>query len=204
MSQVRHNGWNGSPPPDIADLQRGSEAAWTQVVRTLGPHLRSYISMCGADDPDGTLGDVFLELSKAVARYDGDWEGFRTLAFVVARRRTIDGMRYRSRRPTVALDKSALDGSPGGDVEQEALRQLDRDWALALLDTLTPTQRDVLTMRVVVGLSIREVAQIMETTETAVKANQRRAIDALRRHLTAEGSTLEEVFETATASGDQL
>ena len=73
-------------------------------------------------------------------------------------------------------------------MELEALDRLQRGWVLELLDELTPIQRDVLALRFVVGLGTREVAEITGSTETAVKANQRRAVGALRRHIERAGS----------------
>ena len=175
-----------SATPSVDDLRAGSEPAWSAAVRLLGPPLRGFISLRGAHDPDGVLGDVFLELSREVNRRDiADWAAFRTLAFVIARRRVIDSFRSAARRPTDLVDSQTLEGTiVGGDVEQEAIDRLNREWVLGWLALLTPTQRDVLTMRFVSGLTISEVARVTGTTQTGVKANQRRAIAALRRHLT--------------------
>ena len=153
-------------------------------MRILGPPLRGFIAARGARDPDATLGDVFLDLTRGIDRVNGDWTSFRTLAFVVARRRVVDDLRAAARRPTDTVDWQALDRAiVGGDVEQEAMRQLDRSWTLDLLSDLTEIQRDVLTMRFISGLTIQEVASITGSTETGVKANQRRGLAALRKRL---------------------
>ncbi|MGI9616849.1 MAG: RNA polymerase sigma factor [Acidimicrobiales bacterium] len=171
-------------PPRLSDLRAGSDSAWNDAVRILGPPLRGFIAARGARDPDATLGDVFLDLTRGIDRLDGDWASFRTLAFVVARRRVVDDLRAAARRPTEAVDWQALDRAiVGGDVEQEAMRQLDRSWMLDLLSDLTEIQRDVLTMRFISGLTIQEVASITGSTETGVKANQRRGLTALRKRL---------------------
>ncbi len=171
------------PTPRIEDLKAGSEVAWNDAVRALGPPLRAFIALRGAPDPDGVLGDVFLDLSRGIDRVEGGWPNVRTLAFVIARRRLVDGVRAALRRPVQPVDTATLDAIPAGDVEQEAIDQLERRWVLDLLDILTPTQRDIITMRFVADLTIREVADITGSTQTAVKANQRRALASLRRHL---------------------
>ncbi len=151
--------------------------------------------MRGAADPDEIVGQVFMELARGVERFDDDWEAFRTLAFVIARRRTVDEIRYHTRRPSDPMASSAFDTTiVGGDVEQEAMTNLDRAWLLNLLELLTPIQRDILTMRLVSGLTVREIAAITGATETGVKANQRRAIESLRRHLTAPDTVDESVL----------
>jgi len=173
----------GRKPPQIDDLKAGSEPAWTSAVHQLGPPLRAFVGLRGAIDPDAVLGDVFLELARGIDRIDGDWTDVRALAFVIARRRMIDGLRASARRPVQPIDTACLDSTPAGDVEQEAMDRMERRWVIELLAVLTPIQRDVLLLRFVSDLTITEVAEITASTETAVKANQRRALAALRRHL---------------------
>ncbi|MEL6983053.1 MAG: sigma-70 family RNA polymerase sigma factor, partial [Actinomycetota bacterium] len=175
----------GPRPPQIDDLRAGSEPAWADAVGQLGPPLRAFVGLRGAADPDAVVGDVFLELARSIDRLHGDWTDLRALAFVIARRRVIDGFRASARRPVVPMDAAGLDARPAGDVEQEAMDRLERQSVLDLLAVLTPIQRDVLLLRFVSDLSIAEVAEVTATTETAVKANQRRALAALRRHLAA-------------------
>ena len=178
----------GSGDPVIDALRAGSNAAWEHAVRTLGPRLRGFARMRGADDADEVVNLVFLDLARGIEEFTGDWNSFRTLAFVITRRRVVDEIRYNSRRPADPVEADVFDDKVGGNVEQEALNNLDREWLLDLLDRLTPLQRDVLTMRLVSGLTVPEVAAITGASETGVKANQRRAIASLRRHLAASGS----------------
>lgn len=179
-----------SGAPSITDLKAGTESAWAQAVDVLGPPLRGFAALRGSDDPDETLAQVFHDLARGIDTFDGDWESLRTLAFVIARRRVVDDIRYRTRRPAEPWPIDAIERRIiGGDVEEEAMANLDRERLLDLLAGLTPTQRDVLTMRIVSGLTVREVAAIMDSSVHAVKANQRRAIAALRREVARTGST---------------
>jgi RNA polymerase sigma-70 factor (ECF subfamily) len=193
-------------PPRIDDLKTGSETAWSAAVHLLGPPLRGFIGLRGASDPDGVLGDVFLDLARSIDRLEGDWASFRAMAFVIARRRVIDGFRSAARRPTESVDTATLDNTVAGDVEEEVMDRLERRWVVELLEVITPIQRDVLTLRFVSGLSVREVAEVMGTTESAVKANQRRALAAVRRQLAAGGprsADVRAVREMAETLGGQ-
>ena len=175
--------------PSIAELKAGSEEAWIRAVDVLGPPLRGFAAVRGSRDPDETLSQVFLDLARGIESFDGDWDSLRTLAFVIARRRVVDDIRYRSRRPTEPWPVDAIERrGVGGDVEEEAMANLDRERLLDLLAGLTPIQRDVLTMRIVAGLTVREIAAITDSSIPAVKANQRRAVAALRRRLTQSES----------------
>ena len=67
--------------------------------------------------------------------------------------------------------------------EQHALTA-ERSAALgALLAHLTPRQREVLVLRVAVGLSAEEAAQAIGSTAGAIRVTQHRAVTRLRRLL---------------------
>jgi hypothetical protein len=53
-----------------------------------------------------------------------------------------------------------------------------------LLDTLSDKQRDILRLRVVVGLSVEETAEIVGSTPGGVRVAQHRALNRLRTVLT--------------------
>jgi RNA polymerase sigma-70 factor (ECF subfamily) len=59
----------------------------------------------------------------------------------------------------------------------------------ALLYTLTPIEREVLTMRIIVGLSSADTAAVMGLSARSVRITQHRALNRLRHHL-GEGRTL--------------
>ena len=51
------------------------------------------------------------------------------------------------------------------------------------LEALTDAQRDVLSLRVIAGLTVQETAQVLGKRNGAVKALQRRALVTLRKTL---------------------
>lgn len=176
-----------TPPPgfDLAHLKNGDDGAWNQAVRALGGPLRAFLRFRGAVDVEDALGEVFLDVARNIDRFEGDWTSFRTWVFTIARRRVIDEHRYRNRRPIDPIDPETLIGAVaiGGNTEVDAMERLGTGWVMDLLDLLTPIQREVLMLRFVLGLSIREVAAVTGASATAVKANQRRAKEKLGREL---------------------
>jgi RNA polymerase sigma-70 factor (ECF subfamily) len=84
--------------------------------------------------------------------------------------------------PTDAL----LDGPPAPSAEDHALARLGDQDALRLLDTLTRDQRSVLLLRVVGELSLAETAAVVGRPVGAVKALQHRALERLRREVSAQ------------------
>jgi RNA polymerase sigma factor (sigma-70 family) len=179
----------GSSPLDQAEFtptleaaRSGAEWAWSRIYRHLAGPLLGYLRMRGAPEPEDLLSEVFVQLARNLRTFSGDYPAFRSWAFTVAHHRIVDDRRYRARRP---LYPAAIpdDARGTGDTEAEALERLATSDVIALLDKLTPEQRDVLLLRVVADLSVEEVARILRRRPGAVKARQRRALEALRRTL---------------------
>jgi RNA polymerase sigma-70 factor (ECF subfamily) len=110
--------------------------------------------------------------------------------FVIAHRRLIDARRASDRRPKRS-EKDDLDNqaTEGGNVEDDAVRNLEAEWVTGILEYLTDEQREVLSLRVVADLSLAETARVMDKTTGAVKALQRRALIAARNHIERGGVT---------------
>ncbi len=146
-----------------------------------GPIL-GYLRTRGAAEPEDLLGEVFVQVARNTAAFVGDYPAFRSWVFTVAHHRLVDERRYRSRRPVEPGD--IPETARGlGDTEAEALNGLATAEVIALLDTLTPEQRDVLLLRIVGDLSVEDVARIVGRRSGAVKALQRRGLETLRRAL---------------------
>jgi RNA polymerase sigma-70 factor (ECF subfamily) len=108
--------------------------------------------------------------------------------FVIAYRRLSDERRRLSRRPkeTPTADiPEPRHSAPSA--EDEAMRSISEEEAARVLDMLTASQRDAVSLRVVGGLSLNETAEVMGKPVSAVKGLQRRAIATLRRVFSSQG-----------------
>lgn len=171
----------------LAAARRGEEWAWhTIYTKLIGP-ITGYLISRGARDPDDLAAETFLHVARNIEQFEGDEESFRSWVFVIAHRRLIDARRAANRRPQIA-DRVEEDGE-GGDVEEEAMGRLGNHSVQELLDQLTEDQREVLALRVVADLSLKETARVTGRDVGAVKALQRRAIQRLQR-----------IYETGTVS----
>lgn len=79
--------------------------------------------------------------------------------------------------PVVAHRPAAEETDP----EELAIGRLESGRLWDCVDALSPEHRQVLLLRIVAGLSAREVGEIMNRTEEAVRSLQLRALAALRR-----------------------
>lgn len=174
----------------LAAAREGAEWAWELLVRDLSPPLIAFFRARGADDPENLAGEVYLDIARSLDRFQGSESGFRSWVFVIAHRRLVDELRRKGRRPE---ETNLHDPLPAAhrmpSAEDEALSRLSGELQ-DLLGALTPEQRDVIVLRVVAGLSLRETAQVVGRRIGATKALQRRALAALRREIHAKGVSI--------------
>jgi RNA polymerase sigma factor (sigma-70 family) len=167
------------------DLARGGDSRGFDVLfRAHSAAVVGYLRARQVTDADDLANEVFLRAFRSVHTLNGDADRFRTWLFGIAHNAAIDDARHRRRRPRErSLDAASNAG--GGDVESEALAEIDKTVVRRLLDDLAPDQRDVLLLRIVGDLSVAQTAAVVNKSYEAVKALQRRGIAALRRNLEA-------------------
>jgi RNA polymerase sigma-70 factor (ECF subfamily) len=172
----------------LAAAQADKPWAYERLYRDLSPSICGYLRLQGASDPEDLTSEVFLGAFRGLRSFYGDEAAFRSWIFTIAHRRLTDERRAVACRPRRA--DAELPDRAGGDVEEEALRRLSADRVRALCAGLAPDQADVLLLRLVTGLTVEAVAEVLGKTEGAVKALQRRGLVALRRQLEREGVPL--------------
>lgn len=167
-----------------------ADAAWAyeRLYRWLSPSVCGYLRMQGATDPEDLTSEVFLGAFRGIGGFSGDEDGFRAWVFTIAHRRLTDERRAIGCRPQFVA--AELPDAPGGDVEEEALRRLSAERVRSLCAGLAPDQGDVLLLRLVSGMTVEAVADVLGKTPGAVKALQRRGVVAIRRQLEREGVPL--------------
>lgn len=174
----------GLPFDDVlVAAQAGAAWAFEVIYRDLAPAVTGYLRLHGAAEPDDLASETFVGVFTGLARFQGDEAALRAWVFTIAHRRLADDWRRRSRRPQLADDPEALgetaDGV-GGDVEEDALVRVGAENVQRLCDELPEDQRAVLLLRILADLTIEQVAGVMDRSEGAVKALQRRGLRTLR------------------------
>ena len=161
----------------------GGEWAWERIYRELAPSVTGYLRAQGADEAEDLTGEVFLQVVRGLARFDGDERAFRAWVFTIAHRRVVDDRRRRSRQPVApAAPEVIADATPpGGDVHDDAVAALDEAAVRGALAALPPDQRAVLLLRILGDLTIDEIARSLGKRSGAVKALQRRALRRLEK-----------------------
>jgi RNA polymerase sigma-70 factor (ECF subfamily) len=178
-------------PRILAAAKAGGDWAWCELYVATAPALTRYLRARGVPDADDVVGETFLRAVRHIEGFDGDEGRFRTWLFTIGCNLVVDEIRRRERRPSDATpDEELVAAGPSGHTEDDAMRGLGADHVQEILARLSPDQRDVLLLRVLGGLTIAEIAEVIGKREGAVKMLQARGIAALRTQISTGAVTL--------------
>jgi RNA polymerase sigma-70 factor (ECF subfamily) len=135
---------------------------------------------------DDVAQEVCLAVLTALPGYRVQGRPFLAFVYGIASHKVIDAHRSatRNRAEPVADLPDSAEAADGP--EQRALRIELSDELNQLLDTLPEKQREILVLRVVVGLSAEETADAVGSTPGAVRVAQHRALARLRKSMPEE------------------
>jgi RNA polymerase sigma-70 factor, ECF subfamily len=149
---------------------------------------------------DDVAQEVCLAVVNALPGYTLRGLSFRAFVYGIAAHKVTDAFRAigRNRAEPVA---DIPDAPLAHDGPEYHLLQVELTERLgALLHLLTPRQREVLVLRIAVGLSAEETAQAVGSTPGAVRVTQHRALNRLRRKVVTADA---EVGVEAGDEGDE-
>jgi RNA polymerase sigma-70 factor (ECF subfamily) len=167
----------------IAQWRAGDDRAATALVERHAQPLARFAVASGArsDEVDELVQDTFVRAFNSLEGFRGD-SSFRTWLFTIQRRLLVDRKRAEKRRrdkdevqeDDAATEYDALD-TVVADETQRRLQQA--------IGTLSPTQKEVFTLRVSEGLSYKEIAEAVGTTEGAARVHYHNAMRAVKEFL---------------------
>jgi RNA polymerase sigma-70 factor (ECF subfamily) len=164
----------------VHDAAAGDPDAFRQVYGALAPQVLGYLRSRGVEDAEGMVSEVFLAVHPRLPGLTGGAAGLRTLVFSIAHARVVDDARRRARRPSSLPYDPAYDDRVTGSAEQTAVRSLEAERAIALMQQLNDDQRTVVTLRIFGDLSLEQTAEVTGKTVGSVKQLQRRGLARLR------------------------
>lgn len=184
--------WPGAEPHDleriaalVALAQQGdAEAFGVLYERHVGAVYRYvYVRVGSRQTAEDLTSETFV---RALRRIDSfSWQGRDIAAWfiTIARNLITDHAKSaRYRLEVTTADMLDADDGPDGP-ETEVLRRLRDSRLIEAIRTLKPEQAECLVLRFLHGLSLAECAEVLGTTEGAVKQRQLRALRSLRREL---------------------
>lgn len=146
---------------------------------------------------DDVAQEVCLAVVNALPNYTLRGLSFRAFVYGIAAHKVTDAFRAIGRNraePVADIPDSPLvhDGPEYHLLQVELTERLG-----ALLHVLTPRQREVLVLRIAVGLSAEETAHVVGSTPGAVRVTQHRALNRLRRKVVTAPTDAEDELDEA-------
>jgi RNA polymerase sigma-70 factor (ECF subfamily) len=166
----------------IARWMSGDQRAATILVERHAGALARFAASVGArGDVEEIVQDTFVRAFASLDSFRGE-SSLRTWLFTIARRLLLDRRRTERRRgeqvqvqdSDVTTEFDPLD-SVVADETQRRMREA--------VERLTPTQKEVFTLRVSEGLSYKEIADAVGSTEGAARVHYHNAMRAIKEFL---------------------
>ncbi|GAA1481718.1 sigma-70 family RNA polymerase sigma factor [Gordonia sinesedis] len=172
---------------------RGDRAALTSVLESVQePILRYCRGRIGVGErhlfsADDIAQEALMAVMTALPRYTDQGKPFMAFVYGIAAHKVADAMRVAGRvkaDPVEAVpDVNTMVGGPEQmAIDADGSRRMRR-----LLERLPEKQREVLVLRLVVGLSAEETADAVGSTPGAVRVAQHRALAKLKDELRKTG-----------------
>jgi RNA polymerase sigma-70 factor (ECF subfamily) len=129
---------------------------------------------------DDVAQEVCLAVLDALPRFQDVGRPFAAFVFGIAAHKVTDAHRKASRDLADPVEILPERSDPTEGPEPSALARDTARRLAKVMDRLPPTHREILLMRVAVGLSAEEVGDILGMTAGAVRVTQHRALNRLR------------------------
>ena len=182
MSEAVPSAHEPSDQALIARWRSGDERAATLLVERHASAVARFVVSLGArEDVDEVVQDTFVRAFGSIESFRAE-SSLRTWLFTIARNLLRDRVRSaRAQRSAVPIEEDHL------ATEHDALDQAVADETEARLHRavaqLTRLQREVFTLRVTEGLSYREIADVVGSTEGAARVHYFNALRAIKEYL---------------------
>ncbi len=166
----------------IARWHRGDERAATLLVERHARPLSRFIASLGVrGEVEEVVQDTFVRAFGSLDRFRAA-SSLRTWLFTIARNLVRDRIRAnRARRDTVPIEDS--DSVTEGDALDETVAEETADQLRLAVERLTPMQREVFTLRVSEGMSYKEIAQVLGSTEGAARVHYFTAMRSVKEFI---------------------
>jgi RNA polymerase sigma-70 factor (ECF subfamily) len=178
---------------DFAEVLRaaaaGDRPAFARLWASAHPGLLRYLRVVAGPDAEDVASETWMKAMRNLEAFSGDEPSFRGWLAVIARNHLADVRRRAARRPE-QLDPEVDDQGlrPSPDTAELAMEQLSTDEALRLVAGLPPAVAEMVALRVVVGLDVAQVAEIVGKKPGAVRVAVHRGLRTLAGQLDPNGA----------------
>jgi len=164
----------------IRRFQAGDREAFGELYQRYVKAIYGYIRLRvdSESDAEDLAEIVFMRSFEALGKYQERGAPFGAFLYKVARHLVVDS--YRSKVPVLPLEEAEIhpDGAP--TIEANLVEGERRSEALAAMSRLSERHREVIRLRVLLGLPTETVATWMGNSPAGIRVLLHRALKALR------------------------
>jgi RNA polymerase sigma-70 factor, ECF subfamily len=182
MAQDNEPNENSTDLELIARWSAGDERAATRLVERHAPALARFaVSLGQRTDVEEVVQDTFVRAFGSIDTFRAD-SSLRTWLFTIERRLILDRRRAeRRRRDDTSVDE--VDAATEFDALDEIVAEEAEARVRRAVDRLSRLQREVFLLRVNEGLSYKEIAEVVGSTEGAARVHYHNAMRAVKESL---------------------
>jgi RNA polymerase sigma-70 factor (ECF subfamily) len=182
----------------LQGAREGDETAFRLIYRAQNPVLLRYLSVLVGADAEDVASEAWLQISRDLRTFHGDWDGFRGWSVTIARHRALDHLRRHRRRPVAPapVELFATELPAAHDTVEQVMEVIGTGRALRLIASLPREQGEAVMLRIVIGLDATSAGRILGRRAGAVRTAAYRGLRQLSRLLEREGEG------TARAAGE--
>jgi len=165
----------------IQQAKNGHEDALTELYQRHIHTIYRYIlfRVGDAEAAEDIASEVFMQMVRALPRYQDRGAPFAAWLFRIAHDRLVDHLRRSALHQPADLPEAVEDDCPGPETQAET--NMNHAHLREAISRLTDEQQAVLQLRFIEDYSLEETARLMNKTVGAIKALQHRALKTLAR-----------------------
>jgi RNA polymerase sigma-70 factor (ECF subfamily) len=174
----------------IEKARAGDRDALNELVSSCWQPIFRFVSykIGSSDEAQEITQETFFRAFRSLTSYQNADTHFTTYLGRIALNLITDFWRKKGRSPHTTDISDHLDHlSSGDETEQQAINHELRDTLAMALQKLPGDQRQVIELRIIAGISVKEAATAIGKSEAAVKMLQQRALKNLRQMLLDRG-----------------
>ena len=163
----------------IERWKAGDSRAATQIVTRHADALARFAVSSGERaEIEELVQDTFVRAFSSIDSFRGE-SSLRTWLFTIERRLMLDRRRA-ERRQKATVPVNAADAVTEYDALDALVAEETESKVRRAVDALSPMQREVFTLRVEQGMSYRDIAEIVGSTEGAARVHYHNAMRAVK------------------------
>ena len=166
----------------VKDAQDGNVHAVGALYDRYQPRIYKYVRTRVYDHhrAQDLTGEVFLLMIKNLSSYRDMGVPFSAWLYRIAHNLLINHFHKENRAEWVPISHAENSHHRISNPSLVLEQQLELEWLLQALEKLDEIQREVIILRFLADLSLKEVAHVLNKTVSAVKAIQHRGLLALK------------------------